>query len=171
MNNEIIDLFNIPNLKVSVDTLWLFKHNMKENYYNSSIVVKILAIDCYYKKNTFGFSWYNEMQLKRVNDNPIVPKYMAYHEDEFRNLIKSFEINGYISDYPIVVNKDYYIVDGTHRLALALYFGIKRVYIKIDKKSYPLKSKDFSLEWFSKHDMNFVSESVIEKYNEIVKGE
>lgn len=167
MNEKVIDLFNIDSIEVSVDTYWLFKKNMKDNYYNSSILIKMLAIDNYYNKNSFGFNWYNEMQLKRVNDNPMIPKYMAYHEDEFKTLIDNFEKCGFDKKYPIVLNKDFLIVDGTHRLALALYFNIKRIYIKIDQKSYCLESKDYSLEWFKNHDMGFVENELIKKYNMI----
>lgn len=171
MSNEITNLFNIPTLSVEVDSIWLFKHNMGNNYYNSSILVKMIAIDCFYKKNDYGFNWYNKMQLKRVKDNPMIPKYMAYHENEFRDLIKSFEENGFDSKKPIILNKDFYIVDGTHRLALALYMGIKRISIKIDEKSYYLQSKDFSINWFKNNGMAYVEKEVIKKYNEVLKGE
>lgn len=169
MNNDIIRLFSIPNIKVSVDTFWFFKHCMKNNFFNAHIMVRMIAIDCYYKKNDYGWNWYNEMQMKRVNDNPLIPKHMAYHEEEFKTLINSFEKNGFIEEYPIVVNKDFLFIDGAHRLALALYFGIKRITITIDEKYYNLDSKDFSFDWFENHEMGYVKEKALQKYKQICK--
>ncbi len=167
MNNDLLSLFKIPNINVKLDTFWFFKHCMKDNFFNAHILVRLLAIDCYYGKNDFGFDWYNEMQQKRVKDNPLVPKHMANHEKEFRKLIKSFESKGYIDDYPIVVNKDLLFIDGAHRLALALYFGIKEIPITVDEKYYFIDSRDYSFEWFKKHDMVYVIPEALEKYREI----
>lgn len=52
MNNDLISLFDIPKIKVSVDTFWFFKHCMKDNYFNAHIMIRMLAIDCYYGKMT-----------------------------------------------------------------------------------------------------------------------
>lgn len=169
MKNDLFNLLNIPNIKISVDTFWFFKHCMKKNFFNAHIMIRMLAIDCYYGKNDFGWKWYNEMQLTRVKDNPLIPKKMAYHEKEFKELIRSFEKNGFIEEFPIVVNKELLFIDGAHRLALALYFKIKRITITIDKKYYYLLSKDYSFEWFERHNMGYVKEKAMEKYNEIIK--
>lgn len=169
MRNDIIELFTIPNIKVSVDTFWFFKHCMKNNFFNAHIMVRMIAIDCYYKKNNYGWNWYNEMQIKRVNDNPLIPKHMAYHEEEFKALIKSFEKNGFMEENPIVVNKDFLFIDGAHRLALALYFGIKRITITVDEKYYNLTSRDFSFDWFESHEMGYIKEESIQKYKQICK--
>lgn len=55
MNNDLISLFDIPKIKVSVDTFWFFKHCMKDNYFNAHIMIRMLAIDCYYGKNDYGW--------------------------------------------------------------------------------------------------------------------
>lgn len=167
--NDLFNLINIPNIKISINTYWLFKHCMKDNFFNAHIMIRMIAIDCYYKKNDYGWDWYNEMQRKRVADNPLVPKYMAEHENEFKKLIESFEINGFIEDYPIVLNKELMFIDGAHRLALALYFGIERILITFDEEYYNIKSRDYSFDWFETHDMGYVKEKALEKYNEICK--
>lgn len=166
-NNDLFRLFDLDDIEVTVDTFKFFKHCMKDNYFNAHVLLKMLAIDCYYGKNDYGFKWYNEMQYKRVNDNPVIPKHMAYHEVEFKSLIKSFEKNGYIKDYPIVVNKDFLFIDGSHRLALALYFGIKRVPITIDKNYFNIEVKDYSFDWFKNQNMSFVIDEALKKYDEI----
>ena len=167
--NDLFNLIDIPNVKISVDTYWLFKHCMKDNFFNAHIMVRMLAIDCYYKKNDYGWDWYNEMQRKRVADNPLIPKHMAEHEEEFKQLIKSFEKNGFIEEYPIILNQEQLFIDGAHRLALALYFGIKRITIAFDKEYYDIKSRDFSFNWFEEHGMGYVKVKAKEKYNEICK--
>lgn len=165
--NEVFKLFDIPGIEIKVNTFSFFKHCMKDNFFNAHIMIKMLAIDCYFGKNDYGWKWYNEMQKKRVEDNPLIPKYMAYHEKEFRELIESFEKNGYIDKNPIIVNKDFLFIDGSHRLALALYFGIKEVPISIDKKYFDIESKDYSFDWFDKHGMEFVRQDALKKYDEI----
>ena len=167
MNNDLISLFDIPKIKVSVDTFWFFKHCMKDNYFNAHIMIRMLAIDCYYGKNDYGWDWYNKMQLTRVADNPLIPKRMARHEKEFKKLIKSFEENEFIEEYPLVVNKEMLFIDGAHRLALALYFGIERVTITVDKDYYFIDSRDFSFDWFEKKQMGYMKTEALRKYNEI----
>lgn len=166
-DNDLFNLIDIPNIKISIDTYWLFKHCMKDNFFNAHIMIRMIAIDCYYKKNDYGWNWYNEMQRKRVADNPRVPKHMAEHEEEFKQLIKSFEKNGFIEDNPIVLNQELLFIDGAHRLALALYFGIERVFITFNKEYYNHQSRDYSFDWFDEHDMGYVKEKAKEKYNEI----
>ena len=169
MNDELIKLFEIPEIKVTVDTFWFFKHCMKDNYFNAHIMVRLIAIDCFYGKNEYGWDWYNKMQTKRVKDNPLIPKHMANREKEFKELIKSFEKNGYIDKYPIVVNKDLLFIDGAHRLALALYFGIDRIPITIDKNYYNFESKDYSFDWFEKKNMGYIKEEAMKKYEQICR--
>ena len=165
--NDVFKLFDIPGIGLKVNTFSFFKHCMKDNFFNAHIMIKMLAIDCYFGKNDYGWKWYNEMQKKRVADNPLIPKHMAYHEKEFKELIESFEKNGYLEEKPIIVNKDFLFIDGSHRLALALYFGIKEVPISIDKNYFDIESKDYSFDWFDKHGMEFVRQNAMEKYNEI----
>lgn len=170
MEKELLKLFEMPTIKVKVNPYWLLKHNLKDNFFNAHIMVRMLAIDCYYNKNDMGWTWYNEMQEKRVADNKLIPKHMAYHKEEFKELIKSIEENGYNDECPIILNKDLFIVDGAHRLATALYFNLKEVTIEINQKSYSAESRDYSFEWFKNHNMAFVEEPAMKKYYEICES-
>lgn len=167
MKNELVDFFETPTVDVRVNTYWFYKHIMHDNYFNAQILIKMLAIDCYYGKNDYGFDWYNEMQYKRVINSKVIDKKMAYHEKEYRELIESYEKNGFLQEYPIIVNKDFDVFDGTHRLALALYFNTKDVPIKIDRKSYDLIPRDYSFDWFEENNMGYVKKLAMKKYNEI----
>ena len=170
MENELVNLFKIPTISIKVNTYWFYKHIMHDDYYNAQILIKLLAIDCYYGKNDFGFDWYNEMQYKRVMSSSRIDKRMAFHESEYRELIKSYEEKGYDSKYPIVVNKNLDLFDGAHRLALALYFNTQEVPIKIDEKSYDLEPHDYSFKWFEDNDMGYVKKMSLRKYNELEKN-
>ena len=154
---------------INVNPYWIFQKCMKDCFFCAHILVRMIAIDCYYKKNDYGWEWYNEMQIKRVNDNPLIPKHMADHEEEFKELIRSFEENGFIEKNPIVVNEKYMLLDGAHRLALALYMGLNNITMVIDKKYNDFEMKDYSFDWFKKHEMGYVQEEAMKKYNEIKK--
>ena len=44
--------------------------------------------------------------------------------------------------------------------------------VTIDKNYFDLKSKDFSFDWFEQHDMGYVKEIAMQKYQEIIgKGD
>lgn len=168
-NNELIDFFKIPNLYSVVDTFWLFKRIMKDDFFSAHIMIRILAIKNYYHENSNGWELYNKMQNERVASNPLVPKYMADHQEDFKKLIKSFEKNGYDYNYPIVINKDYMIIDGAHRLACCIYFGIEKVPVIITPKSYYDEVRDYSFNWFKKHNLNDCIEPGMNEYKSIEK--
>ena len=96
MENKLVELFNIPNIKVEVDTIWLFNHIMKDNYFSAHLMTRLLAIRNYFNENDYGWKLYNKMQNERVASNPLVPKYMADHEEQFKELITNI-YNEYLS--------------------------------------------------------------------------
>ena len=168
MKNDLCKLSNFNDIQIIVKPLFLFVNSMRDNYNCADILVRLLAIDCYYGKNNDGFKIYNEMQYKRVIKNPNVPNERAYNEKHFIELIKSFEKNKFDFQYPLQVNRDIEILDGAHRLALALYNHIDYVPIyfsdcRLDRKI------DYSLEWFKKERMERYIPKIIEKYNDLVK--
>ena len=93
--------------------------------------------------------------------------YFNYHA-KIKKLILSFEQNGFNENYPIIVNKYFRLVDGSHRLALALYFKIPYVTIKIDSLSYNI-DPEYSLSWFLENGFNYLEKVIIETYDKINK--
>ena len=73
MKNDLCKLSNFNDIQIIVKPLFLFVNSMRDNYNCADILVRLLAIDCYYGKNNDGFKIYNEMQYKRVIKNPNVP--------------------------------------------------------------------------------------------------
>lgn len=166
-NQELLCLFNIPNVRVKVPTLWLLNNSMKENYYNAHLMIRYKVIENFY--NGDDREWwniYNEMQKKRVSQKSIIDSSKANNEKTFRKLILSFEQNGFNENYPIIVNKYFRLVDGSHRLALALYFKIPYVTIMIDKLSYDI-DPEYSLSWFLENGFKNLKETIINTYDKI----
>lgn len=106
------------------------------------VAVKYLAIENYYGENNFGIAIYKKMQTARLK----------YTEEEitevlhrFKELIKSFEKNGYKENSYIVCDEKMRIMDGAHRVACSLYFHIPFVWVQIVPQKFEC---DYSKEWF-----------------------
>ncbi len=169
-NKALVELSNIPNVKIYFNTKWFLKHSMGENMNIADIMIRILAIENYYGKNDFGFKLYNKMQNIRVSSNPLIPQIRANNEERFRKIIKSFEKNNFIEDYPIIINEDFKLFNGTHRLACSLFFDIKQIPVKFEERTIE-KHPDYSLEWFEKVGLGNYIPIIKKKYKEIIGGE
>lgn len=110
-------------------------------YYNGEfnaidVVVKLLAVENYYKINDFGFELYKKMQLKRVGED---------WTERFIELIKSFE-NGIDMESWIKTDLNYSIHDGAHRLALSLYHGYTDVPVRVF--NVEVQRRYYGINWF-----------------------
>lgn len=65
MLKYLCNLSNINDINLSVKPIFLLINSMNDNYNCSDVLVRLLAIDCYYGKNNYGFKIYNEMQKKK----------------------------------------------------------------------------------------------------------
>lgn len=166
---ELLRLFNIPNVKIKVPTIWLLNNSMKNDYYNAHLMIRYKLIENYYNGDKREW-WniYNEMQRKRVEQKSIIDRAKAENETAFRNLISSFQENGFNEDYPIIVNKYFRLVDGSHRLSLALYFKIPYVTIMMDDFSHGI-DPEYSLSWFLENGFENLEEIIIKTYEKINK--
>lgn len=150
------------------DPFFIFQNSMHDNLNISDVIIRILAIENFYKKNNFGFEIYNLMQKTRVKFNPNIPKYRADNQDQFINLIKSFEKKGYDEKFPIQLNKDLELLDGSHRLSLSVFHKLNSIpyYIPNDKRNVKV---DYSIEWFSSHSLSKLVPIIRTKYIQIIK--
>lgn len=156
--------FPIFNNKIStnvvITTNDLFLSQYKDDYFNAvDIVVKYLAIENYYGLNNYGFKLYEKMQNNRINDN---------WNERFVELIKNFEKNGMKNIFPIETDINYSIHDGAHRLALAMFFRINDVFVKVYNIDNTRRTYD--LNWFKKN--KFTDEEIIiieNKLKELLK--
>lgn len=167
MKKYLCRLSQLRGISVYVNPMFLFMNTMGDNFNCADVLVRLLAIDCYYGKNKNGFDIYNEMQMKRVLKNPNVPNDRAYNQERFIELIKSFENNKFDDNYPIQINKEVEVLDGVHRLALSLYHHIDRVPVYFSESRLDRKV-DYSLEWFKSEDMEKYIPDIIKKYEELM---
>lgn len=164
--NKLCELSEIESCEIYLPTYYLYKKTMKDNLNSVDIWVRFLAIDNYYGKNTDGFDIYNEIQHYRVSQKKIIPRHQYDNEENFRNLIASFEKNGFMKEYPLCLNKDFMVIDGAHRLALALYMGIEMVPVTFKEKYYDVDF-DYSIKWLEDNGFGRYTDRVMKEYNRI----
>ncbi|MDD4082618.1 MAG: hypothetical protein PHD05_04490 [Sphaerochaetaceae bacterium] len=164
--NNLKKLSFLSGITVKVNTLWLFRYSMHNNMNASDVIIRYLAIENYYGKNNNGFELYNNMmdarvknreKLKGRNDNGV----------RFKELIKSFEEKGFDNDYPIQLNKYFLLGEGSHRLALALYFNVKEVPVCFLNQLNIVV--DYSADWFDRVGLNEFRLIIENEYIRILK--
>ncbi len=93
---------------------------------NYQLAVRLLAIEEYYGKNEVGYSIYRKtMGLQSPSDT--IEKRLR----SFESLINSWERHGYDKTQTSKILTDGSILDGTHRIATAIYFGEDTIYCDI----------------------------------------
>lgn len=127
---------------VEVHTLLQMQY-ANEKFCRYDIAVRLLAIEEYFGKNTFGVSLYKKMQSQRVRSG-----YGEISKERFARLIMSWEKNGYDSDSEIIVDKNLRIIDGAHRVALAIYYGLTYLKVRIVDNEGTTR---FGKDWFKEH--------------------
>lgn len=115
-----------------------FQENRPEGFNRYDMIVRLLAVENWHGQNDFGFDLYWKMQQSRkVGDyqNAVV---------RFKELIQSYEKNGYDPKSEIVLDRNLHLIDGSHRMALALYYkhwNISCAVMPFDRKvNYGIKT-------------------------------
>lgn len=169
--DKLLELSKIEGTEIYMDTIWLFKRTLGQQIENADLLIKLLAIDNYFKKNNFGFKIYEKMQHIRTITNKEIPEQIKNKKwkMEFEDLIKSFEKDGYIKDYPVELSKDFRVFNGSHRLCCALAFNIKKIPVKFTEKYIDRIWYDYSKEWFKVNGLENVEKHIDKKYQELRK--
>ena len=156
VKNIILNFIKRKPKKISLPVSDIFIANCEgETLLRWDIVVKYLAIENYYGENDFGFELYLKMQSARS-----WPARAIESLKDFKDLIKSWEINGYDKNSCIYVDTDLILHNGAHRMALALYHNepyINAYYIQRNKPA------DFSELWFCSNNFSEAEISIIRK--------
>lgn len=135
---------------IYVSPQFLLFHNLRnaEDFNQGNILIKYHVIKCFYEGNCVeAWNLYNEMMHARVKTCQFVDNSYFDHQEKFIELIHSFEEKGFLGEYPITVNENLDMIDGTHRLACALFFGIKQIPVIINGYSV-YGVAEFRMEWF-----------------------
>ena len=106
-------------VRIPVKNIW---QSNRDNY---CMAVRYLAIDNYYKKNTYGYFIY-KMSMSLYNNTDTSEKRLQ----QFIALIQSWEKIGYNGNNKILISDNYGYIDGAHRISLASYF--RQEYILCD---------------------------------------
>ena len=122
-------------------------------FMGNDIIVKLLAIDELFGGNDYGLSLYIKMQQREKGIDS--DESFDRNVDALRALMQSISGNGLESTTPLKINLRQRLIDGSSRMAAALYLGIKEVPIEIaaDKKK-----EDIDISWF--RQMGFAAEEI-----------
>ncbi len=130
----------------------LLAYQYRENMFNRyDIIVRYLAIEEYFGKNNYGYSLYKKMQEKRGFLQRIDHKKVDDSLKKFIELIENIQKNGFDEYSTISVGKNQELIDGSHRLAAALYFDEKLIPLKLNRYKYDTV---YGLGWFKENDFS-----------------
>lgn len=103
------------------------------------IIVRLLAIENYYGANEYGFILYEKQQRARSS-------YDCEHASErFRDLILSYDKNGYDITSEIQLDKTCSLFDGSHRVAMALWRHQYKIACQVLPKKYDVF---YGIDWY-----------------------
>lgn len=123
------------------------------------IVISLLAVEEYYGKNNCGYSLYEKMRNRRF---PNV-SYDRNARQRFIKLIEAYEGNDYRGDSELIVDEALHLVDGVHRLALAIYFGVDRLAVRIEEReAVPTYGEAWISELFSREECQTIEKKLSE---------
>lgn len=144
----------------------LMQYNQSDymQYQFYDLAVRYLAIDEYYGNNTIGFDLYKKMHTlggnygqnnqteeyyKARRKRKKVAKYGIVKEEhsieQFQQLIKSYDDNGYDASSVIMADKNMLSMNGSHRISLAVYREQELMNVEIHNLLF---KRRFSYDWF-----------------------
>lgn len=130
---------------ITISVREVFCQNIsKEGFRRYDMIVRLLAVENYYGLNSCGMDMYYRMQS--IRNEAINPQLAV---DRFRKLIESYEKNGYNIHSEIELGRNLCLIDGSHRMAMAMYHRCPTVSAKV--RNYSLDVY-YSLEWFAAND-------------------
>lgn len=144
---------------ISIPELF-FHHNTEKDFARYDMIVRLLAVENYYGKNNFGFDFYRRMQTARMGKDWTEPAVVR-----FNTLIRSYDEKGYDTNSEIELDSNLHLLDGSHRMAMAMYHGCKTINAVVRPYS---QTVFYGIEWFRINGFSD-SESILlkEKYQEI----
>lgn len=137
-----------------------FQQYMDGKFNRFDIIVKVLATENYYQMNECGFELYKKMQEARIREG-----YSEISVTRFKALIQSFEQRGYDIASEIIVDSNLRLINGAHRLALAVYYKIPDVKIRVNRSIRDIK---FDMEWFQHYFREEECRLLEEKLEEVI---
>ena len=137
------DIDRIPDTIVIDIRELLARQYIAGEFNRFDIIVRLLAAENYYQLNEYGFELYKKMQEARVRAG-----YSEISVNRYKALIRSFEQRGYDSRSEIIVDSNLGLINGAHRVALAIYYKIPNVKLRIENGTKDIR---FGMEWFQQY--------------------
>lgn len=140
------------------------------DYQRMDVVIKYLAIENYFGKNDYGFYLHQKLQALRSGQSECMPEnYEVISREVFRELIQSIEKNGFDAKSELVADSRLFLLDGAHRLAAALYFGVPTVSLRVTNNEVDILP--FTLEYlkdggFSDTELQIIEDKAKELMNQ-----
>lgn len=128
------------------------------------MIVRLLAIECEKGLNDFGWDYYRRMQSARMGEAWVEPAV-----ERFKLLIASYDEKGYDSESEIELDNSLRLIDGSHRMAMALYYHLSMINAKVSPVREPVF---YGIEWFHINGFsNRECEVLQNKFQTIIGGE
>jgi hypothetical protein len=154
-----IQIMNSKSITIRTDEFFL-QQKYKNQFNRFDTIIRLLAIENFYEKNNYGWNLYKKMQSKRIS-----PQYSDIAVSKFKELILSWSEVGYKKESKIVCDNNLQLIDGSHRLALSIYFNNEFLNCKV----YPWSETiNYGIDWFLENDFSLDDMNLIQaKYNEV----
>lgn len=171
LENKKKQFFKTKNISIicePVPDMLLMQYNLKDyqQYQFYDLAVRYLAIEEYYGKNNYGFQLYKKMHYlggnygqnnmteeyynKMRKKNKTVKYGLVKEEhsiEQFQALINAYETKGYDPSSIIMADKNLLSMNGSHRIALAVYRGQEFINTEVHNTEF---RRRFSYDWFWK---------------------
>jgi len=168
-----IVLRKMNSYKLEVSPAWLFLMQHSDGQFNRyDIIVRYLALEDFHDARNSGIRLYNKMQLARneylvsINQKIKSEDLHVNKTEAFKDLSRSFSKVGYNKNYPLEVNSAMKLVDGSHRIACALFFNQKSIIV--EKSAFI--TIDYGLDWFRIYFDDDEIDSIRSKYQALLKN-
>ena len=140
-------------LSLSVAELFM-QENATDGFNRYDMIVRLLAIECEKGINDFGWDFYRRMQKARVGDDRLEDRVIR-----FKNLIKSYDEGGYDTSSEIELDCNLHLIDGSHRMAMALYHHIPMINVKVRPNKHDCF---YGIEFFRINDFSDAECNIIQ---------
>lgn len=155
---KVTNRFFSMDIECDVRELFFQQNGACFNRYD--IIVRYLAVEDYYGFNTYGFDLYKKMQAARVSK-----EWVDASISHFERLIRSYDKKGYDKTSQIELDKNLNLIDGSHRIAMALYHKSYTISCKLRPNAYDIF---YGIEWFIENGFTVEEIRIIQnKYRQI----
>lgn len=141
----------------------LIDEGIFEKFNRFDFIVRLLAIQDYHNGVNDGILMYENMQKERNNEKNFLNIKYDKAWIKFKTLIDGFENGVYNYAYPIQFNRYGRLINGAHRMAIAIYQ--KMQYISYNYSNIEFEYNDtcnYGIEWFEKYNFNL--ERILDRY-------